>query len=153
PWLFQSWNLAYNVSVEADRVKDKYFYIREGILLLAEGERQNKNNPDLRFSMGFYNQQKLGLSDEANTFRCLFQLSCIDPVKRDPDRFKSLDRSESQAIDMEKFEQFCRENPMLVRRLREKLKKETPMDIIDFLAENKRIPSRYEDKPMTTGGS
>jgi hypothetical protein len=26
PWLFQSWNLAYNVSVEFDRVKDKYFY-------------------------------------------------------------------------------------------------------------------------------
>jgi len=24
PWLFQSWNLAYNVSVESDRVKDKY---------------------------------------------------------------------------------------------------------------------------------
>src|SRR5262245_12973021 len=26
PWLFQSWNLTYNVSVESDRVKDKYFY-------------------------------------------------------------------------------------------------------------------------------
>src|SRR5205823_11200629 len=27
PWLFQSWNLAYNVSVESDRVNDKYFYV------------------------------------------------------------------------------------------------------------------------------
>src|SRR5213078_1702295 len=45
PWMFQSWNLAYNVSVESDRIKDKYFYITEGIKLLAEGERQNKNNP------------------------------------------------------------------------------------------------------------
>src|SRR5690242_5643209 len=27
PWLFQSWNLAYNVSVESDRPNDKYFYI------------------------------------------------------------------------------------------------------------------------------
>src|SRR5262245_17398656 len=27
PWLFQSWNLAYNVSVESDRERDQYFYI------------------------------------------------------------------------------------------------------------------------------
>ncbi len=63
PWLFQSWNLAYNVSVESDRIQDKYFYIAQGINLLAEGERQNRLNPDLRFYMGFYNQQKIGLSD------------------------------------------------------------------------------------------
>ena len=50
PWLFQSWNLAYNVSVESDRVSDKYFYITRGIDLLAEGERQNRDNPDLRWS-------------------------------------------------------------------------------------------------------
>src|SRR5262245_62034321 len=31
PWLFQSWNLAYNVSVENDRIRDKYFYITQGI--------------------------------------------------------------------------------------------------------------------------
>src|ERR1044071_7444061 len=30
PWLFQSWNLAYNVSVESDRIRDKYFYITRG---------------------------------------------------------------------------------------------------------------------------
>jgi len=152
PWLFQSWNLAYNVSVESDRIKDKYFWIARGIELLAEGERQNKNHPDLRFSMGFYNQHKIGLSDEANTFRCLYQMSCIDPVKRDPDRFRTRDRSDSQAIDMDKFGQFCRDNPMLVRRLRETLKKETPSDIVDFLTENKKIPSRYEDTPLTTAG-
>ena len=48
PWLFQSWNLAYNVSVESDRVRDKYFYISRGIELLAQGERRNHNNPDMR---------------------------------------------------------------------------------------------------------
>ena len=40
PWLFQSWNLAYNVSVESDRPFDKYFYIARGVQLLAEGERR-----------------------------------------------------------------------------------------------------------------
>ena len=45
PWLFQSWNLAYNVSVEMDRLNDMYFYIARGINLLAEGESINRNNP------------------------------------------------------------------------------------------------------------
>src|SRR5207244_13095150 len=36
PWLFQSWNLAFNVAVECDRVRDKYFYITRGLELLAE---------------------------------------------------------------------------------------------------------------------
>jgi hypothetical protein len=150
PWLFQSWNLAYNVSVESDLIRDKYFYIAEGIQLLSEGEKLNRNNPDMRFSIGFYNQHKIGISDEANTHRCLYQMSCIDPVKRDPDRMRRAD--DPNAIDMIKFEQFCRDNPMLVRRLRESLKRESPADILDFLAENKKIPSLYEDHPQATGG-
>jgi len=88
PWLFQSWNLAYNVSVESDRIRDKYFFMYRGIELLAEGERQNKNDPDLRYNLGFYNQHKIGLSDEATTLRCLFEMSCIDPLERDPKRLR-----------------------------------------------------------------
>src|SRR5438876_5569747 len=64
PWLFQSWNLAYNVSVESDRPSDKYFYISRGIQLLVEGERQNRYNPDLRRDIGFFHQHKIGQSDE-----------------------------------------------------------------------------------------
>src|SRR5262249_18541490 len=41
PWIFQAWNLSYNVSVSLDRTSDKYFYIARGQQLLAEGERQN----------------------------------------------------------------------------------------------------------------
>jgi hypothetical protein len=59
PWLFQSWNLAYNVSVEADRVSDRYFFITRGINLLAKGERQNQNYPDMRWYIGFYGQHKI----------------------------------------------------------------------------------------------
>ena len=40
PWLFQSWNLAFNVAVECDRPRDKYYYITRGISLLARGERK-----------------------------------------------------------------------------------------------------------------
>src|SRR5260221_105746 len=79
PWLFQSWNLSYNVSVESDRVRDKYFYIGKGIQLLAEGERANRvrcteprpsdrlepyevGHPDMRYWVGFYYMNKFGTS-------------------------------------------------------------------------------------------
>jgi hypothetical protein len=152
PWLFQSWNIAYNVSVESDSIRDKYFFIAHGIQLLAEGERRNRNNPDLRFNMGFYNQHKIGISDEANTLRSLYQMSCIDPAKRDPKRFRGSGTDGNQAVDLVKFEQFCQENPMLVRRLRDALKRDTPAAIVDFLEENKDIPSIYEDKPVAASG-
>src|SRR5262249_56590414 len=58
PWLFQSWNLSYNVSVRCDVPRDKYFYIARGIELLADGERQNRYDPDLRFAEGTYYQHK-----------------------------------------------------------------------------------------------
>src|SRR5260370_15200109 len=45
PWLFQSWNLAYNVSFAFHRVKDKYYYVPRGINLLATCSRQNPEDP------------------------------------------------------------------------------------------------------------
>jgi hypothetical protein len=145
PWLFQSWNLSYNVSVESDRIKDKYFYIARGIQLLSEGERQNRGNPDLRFSMGFYNQHKIGLSDEANTLRCLYEMSCIDPVERDANRLLKQDQSGGRVVDTARFEEFCQKHPMLVRRLRETLKHDSPMEIVAFLDDNQKIPGRYAE--------
>src|SRR5262245_10909117 len=139
PWLFQSWNLSYNVSVESDRIRDKYFWIVDGIRLLAEGERQNKNHPDLRYYMGFYNHHKIGLSDEANTLRCLFEMSCLPPHERDADRLRTRDQDDNLTPDPEKLEQFAKNNPMLVRRLRENLKKDTPNDVLDFLQDNQKI--------------
>jgi hypothetical protein len=116
-----------------------------GIQLLAEGER--------RFSMGFYNQHKIGLADEANTLRSLYQMSCIDPLERDPGpnpknpkALREDDSSGNVNIKMEQFERFCKRYPMLVRRLREALRYETPRDIVEFLADNQKIPSRYEEK-------
>jgi hypothetical protein len=148
PWRFQSWNLAYNVSVESDRVKDKYFYITRGIDLAAEGERNNKNTPDLRLDVGYFLQDKIGLADEANTLRCLFQLSCIDPLERNPGRFRSA--GSDQVDNLVEFRDFCEKHPMLVRRLRETLRCERPEDIVDFLEANQNVPSRYEDISTTS---
>jgi hypothetical protein len=144
PWLFQSWNLSYNVSVENDRVSDKYFYISRGIELLAQGERLNRDNPDMRFWLGFYYLNKFGVSDEANTLRSLFQLSNIEPSKRDPSRLRP--GGPGGQVELAEFEAFCRENPQLVRRLREfVLRPNTPADLVDFLADNRKLPSRYYD--------
>jgi hypothetical protein len=143
PWLFQSWNLAYNVSVESDRVKDKYFYIARGINLIAEGCRINRASPDMRYTVGFYTQHKIGLADELNVLRSLYQMSVIDPKERDPRNLRDV----GDKVNMAKFEQFCIQHPMLVRRLRETLGKNSPADIVEFLGDNQKIPSLYEDAP------
>ena len=149
PWLFQSWNLAYNVSVECDRVKDKYFYISRGIGLLAQGDRINRDNCDMRHFVGFYTQNKMGSSDERNTLRTLFQLSCVNPSERRPERFRQLVDNRT-VIDWNAFEEFCRRHPHIVRRIRDKLPgMKTPDDVIDFLASNQKIPSIYEDRPQS----
>ncbi|HEV3256600.1 MAG TPA: hypothetical protein VG013_06970 [Gemmataceae bacterium] len=145
PWLYQSWNLAYNVSVESDRINDKYFYVSRGMELLADGERRNRDNPDLRFNMGTYHQDKLGNADENKTFRCLFQISCIDPLERDPAKFLP-DPANRYVVDLDAFETFCKAHPFLVRRLRDGLNKKTPLEVVRFLADNKKIPNRFQDR-------
>jgi hypothetical protein len=156
PWLFQSWNLAYNVSVESDRVGDKYYYITRGIELLGEGERQNANNPDLRSNLGYYYQDKIGMADEHNTLMSLWNLSNIDPLERRETLFR---RAGGDRIEfMEAFEKFCKDHPMLIRRLRETPGKKpdevickTPEEIVDFLKANQKVPSRFEEVSDTAG--
>src|SRR5262245_31881543 len=162
PWLFQSWNLAYNVSVESDRVRDKYFYITRGVELLAEGERQNLYHPDLRWSLGQYLMQKICQSDETNYKRSLFQLSLIPPNERDPARFwKQTDQGPE--FSWAEFEAFCKQHPQLVRRLKEGMHREnlrdkkkqftceTPLQVVQFLEDNYHVPSMYRVDPLLAG--
>jgi hypothetical protein len=163
PWLFQSWNLSYNVSVESDRINDKYFYITRGIGLLAEGERRNRDNPDIRWSIGFFTQHKIGQSDETNTMRSLSQLSMIPPNERDPGRFWQV-RDNRQELNLAEFERFCQKRPQLVRRLREGMRRESKRDelrqfrcekaeeVVQFLADNFRVPSLWEDTLPSKAG-
>lgn len=153
PWLFQSWNLAFNVAVECDRPRDKYFYISRGLEVLAEGERRNfkppaPGNPDMRQNMGFYYQLKIGNSDEKNTMRCLLEMSCIDPLDRAPERLW-VDTERGKKVRLDKFKDFCVQNPRLVRRLHDQLGVTVPEDIVRFLDDNKDIPGRFE--PPTGG--
>jgi hypothetical protein len=161
PWLFQSWNIAFNVAVECDSPHDKYYYIARGIQLLADGERRNRGrpnpeaeivfpgNPDLRFHMGLFYQMKIGQSDENKTMRSLFQMSCMNPAERNPAVLFDASGGERR-VNTAEFEAFCRKHPRLVRRLREQLHFDTPESIVEFLAQHKDVPSRYEPLTDTT---
>jgi len=169
PWIFQSWNIAYNVSVEMQGSGDMYYYIARGIDLLAEGERrqgridpetgQRIGSPDMRYQIAFYYQNKFGVSDNVEVLRCLFQLSCIPPDDRNAEP-GGLVRADG-SVDLAKFQRFCEKYPHLVRRLRgeafskggdpltdrrisEALKCPLPEDVVQFLKDNKDVPSRYK---------
>ncbi|MBN9122662.1 MAG: hypothetical protein J0I06_26530 [Planctomycetes bacterium] len=156
PWIFQSWNIAYNVSVEMQGSGDMYYYIVQGIRLLAEGERRNKRSPDMRYQIAFYYQNKFGVSDQVEVLRCLFDLSCMPPSERNPDNLVRGDK-----VDPEAFKRFCARHPHFVRRLRgeeappqdkrarEKLRAATPEEIVRFLRTHYQdLPNRYRKDPI-----
>jgi hypothetical protein len=162
PWRFLSWNLAFNVAVECDRARDKYFYISRGLELLAEGERRNQGsteegavhfpgNPDMRYDLGFFYHLKIGMSDDKQYMRCLLDLSCIDPRKREPANFRLAVQKGRQTIKLAEFEDFCRSYPRLVRRLRQHMGRARPAEIIAFLEDNKDVPSRFETASAGSG--
>jgi hypothetical protein len=157
PWLFQGWNLAFNVAVECDRPRDKYYYITRGITLLCRGEEKNDPgqavppqpwpaSPEMRFQVGFTYQLKIGQGDENKTQRCLYEMSCIPFIDRDPDKFW-IYKGATKVFNLAKFQEFCRDHPRLVRRLNERLTGFSyPEDIVGFLNDNKDVPGRMEDR-------
>ncbi len=158
PWIFQSWNLAFNVAVECDRPHDKYYYVSRGLQLLAEGERRNQGtydtalpgqtrfpgNPEMRHYVGFFYQLKIGNSDEKTTMRSLLDLSAIDPLRRNPDRFWIVNERGQRAVNLDELARLCQDHPRLVRRLREGLGYDTPGQVVKFLEANRDVPSRFK---------
>jgi hypothetical protein len=85
-WKFQAWNLTYNVSVEFDDYRDRYYYVRRGIEFLKEGERYNVDNPQLLWDLGWFVGQKIGRADEHKQYRKLFREDeYFHPADRNPD--------------------------------------------------------------------
>ncbi len=165
PWLFQGWNIAYNVSVENEKLGDMFFFIARGIELLSEGDRLNTKqvrrrgetfrvgSPDLRREIAFFYQNKFTVSDKVTTLRCLMALTVMQPGDRSPARIL---KQNTAAVNDEQFRRFCEENPQLVRRLStprpnptlgEKVTDTiaaTPLEVADFLAANTELPTRWE---------
>src|SRR6202011_3610539 len=56
------------------------------------------------------------------------------------------DPANRYVVDLDAFETFCKAHPFLVRRLRDGLNKKTPLEVVRFLADNKKIPNRFQDR-------
>ena len=72
-WIFQGWNLSYNVSVEFDDYRDRYFWVIRGIRFTQEGLEYNRDEPTLLREVGRVISRKMGQSDEHVQFRKLFR--------------------------------------------------------------------------------
>ncbi len=72
-WRHQAWNLSYNVSVQFDDYRDRYYYVIRGIHFLKEGIKYNEDHPDLLSDLGWFIGNKLGRADEHVQFRRLFK--------------------------------------------------------------------------------
>jgi len=72
-WVYQGWNLTYNISVQFDDYHDRYYWVIKGIDYLKEGTRYNKDEPLLLYEIGWTTAQKLGRADEHVQYRRLFR--------------------------------------------------------------------------------
>src|SRR5262249_28312777 len=50
-----------------------------------------------------------------------------------------------KVLDMKEFEEFCQKNPRLIRRLHDQLKVSTPEQVVQFLVDNARVPSLFDE--------
>ena len=69
-WLFQGWNMAYNISVKFKDFPDRWRWVEHGIELLRDdGLRYNPNSVDIHRELAWFYQHKLGANlDDANMY-------------------------------------------------------------------------------------
>jgi len=69
-WLFQAWNMAYNISVKFKDFPDRWRWVERGIELLRdEGLRYNPNDVLIYRELGWFFQHKMGQNlDDANVY-------------------------------------------------------------------------------------
>ena len=87
-WQYQAWNLTYNVSVELDDVRDRFYYVKRGIDFLKKGIKYNRDSPYLLAELGWFNGNKIGRADEHEEYRRLY--------KADDDFHKDSNRTREQ---------------------------------------------------------
>ncbi len=69
-WLFQAWNMAWNISVNFKDFSDRWHWVERAIELLRDdGLRYNPDDPLLYFQMSWIFQSKMGQNmDDANLY-------------------------------------------------------------------------------------
>jgi hypothetical protein len=72
-WEFQAHNLAYNVSMEFDDYEYRYQWVKKGLGFLKQGVPYNKTDHRMTDNLGLFTGQKMGKSDEKDSFRRMFR--------------------------------------------------------------------------------
>ena len=72
-WIYQGWNLSYNISVQFDDYRDRYYWVIRGIDFLNEGTTYNEKEPRLTSEIGWMIGHKIGRADERLQYRRLFR--------------------------------------------------------------------------------
>ena len=69
-WLFQGWNMAYNISVKFKDFPDRWRWVERGIEILRdEGLRYNPTSVDIHRELAWFFQHKMGANlDDANMY-------------------------------------------------------------------------------------
>jgi len=57
-WVYQAWNIAYNMSVQYESEEEQFKWIQEGRDFLLKGQRILPKNPDVAFWLGIMYSQK-----------------------------------------------------------------------------------------------
>lgn len=72
-WDFQAHNLSYNISVEFDDYRDRFFWVMKGIEFFKNGAKYNATDPRFLARIGWFYCNKIGRSDEHVQYRRLFR--------------------------------------------------------------------------------
>jgi hypothetical protein len=69
-WMFQAWNMAYNISVKFKDFPDRWRWVQRGIELLRDDALSyNPNNVDIHRELAWFFQHKMGQNlDDANMY-------------------------------------------------------------------------------------
>jgi len=60
-WLYSSWNMAYNISVEMKTPEERWYWVKKGIELLRDkGIEWNQNCAELYWQLGYFYSHKIG---------------------------------------------------------------------------------------------
>jgi hypothetical protein len=72
-WDFQGHNLSYNISVEFDDYRDRFWWVMKGIDFLKQGVKYNSTDPRFLARIAWFYGNKIGRADEHVQYRRLFR--------------------------------------------------------------------------------